>query len=199
MSNRQLWCRIGDGGDYASFGDDFQALAESLTESSVVLPLSWQPGGFTCRGYRGNNYVSLYWSVDGQGIDAELSADDRKKVEQELKALRNAKRAEEYQEAVTDHCKGIEHISPGIASICDDCRRTWGMTEQELDAAYSRGKVNDEGGFGRSPCDTCGQSLAGNRYAAHGFDAETKQLYHLDVCEDCLCYFANGDLPDAWE
>lgn len=63
----------------------------------------------------------------------------------------------------------------------------------------------DEGGFSWQPCDSCGNTLGGNRYPAHAihrdaFDCGAKRpdlVYHIDICADCLLWHANGDLPDA--
>jgi len=47
--------------------------------------------------------------------------------------------------------------------------------------------------FSRAVCDACGSHLAGPRYAAHGIVG--RELQHLEVCQDCLMYWANGELP----
>ena len=60
------------------------------------------------------------------------------------------------------------------------------------------GELADEPHFSWSPCESCGSSLGGNRYAAHSTDADGN-ISHWDICEDCLFYFANGDLPENWE
>jgi hypothetical protein len=62
----------------------------------------------------------------------------------------------------------------------------------------SRGEYPDEGGFSWSSCDSCGSSLGGDRYVAHGVDAN-KDIIHMDICVDCLMFFANGDVPEEWE
>jgi len=89
--------------------------------------------------------------------------------------------------------EGIKHISTGIYSKCADCQSAWGMDEAELEAGCQSDDVIDEGGFSWSQCAGCGSHLGGNRYAAHGFIGE--RVIHLDVCEDCLIYIANGDEP----
>jgi len=51
----------------------------------------------------------------------------------------------------------------------------------------------DEGSFSRSGCDCC-NGLATTTYACHGYDPKNKTVVELgDICQDCLCYFANGD------
>lgn len=53
----------------------------------------------------------------------------------------------------------------------------------------------DEGGFSWQGCDVCGNQLGQDLYAAHAFDSEDS-LIHYDICRNCLCYLANGDIPD---
>lgn len=55
----------------------------------------------------------------------------------------------------------------------------------------------EEGGFSHSSCDSCGSSLAGDRYPAHYWAGG--ELRHDTVCVDCLMFHANGDVPDRWE
>lgn len=85
----------------------------------------------------------------------------------------------EFTERVEANLKGIEHVSTGYALGCNCC--------PELD--------EDEGGFSWSSCASCGSTLGGNRYSAHGI-VEGGRLIHLEVCEDCLCFLANGDEPE---
>lgn len=55
-------------------------------------------------------------------------------------------------------------------------------------------------GFSWSPCECCGCQLGGDRFKAvilqpkegGGFDADIE----LEVCQDCLMYIANGDVPE---
>jgi hypothetical protein len=56
----------------------------------------------------------------------------------------------------------------------------------------------DEGHFSSASCDACGSHFAGDRYPSHVLDEPTDAWVHLDVCQDCLMYFANGDEPDEW-
>ena len=92
--------------------------------------------------------------------------------------------ATEYQEAFARWTKDLVGLNTGLASCCPEC----GDFNEE---------IGDEGGFSWSQCDTCGSTLGGNRYAAHGFAEGDDTPIHLDVCEDCLCYIANGDLPQG--
>ena len=53
----------------------------------------------------------------------------------------------------------------------------------------------DSLGFSWQVCDLCG-ALPGERYTATAFDTEMSEYCGLSVCLDCLCYIANGDLPE---
>lgn len=83
---------------------------------------------------------------------------------------------------------------------CEDCNAS-GRTCACAECPSERNDdAGDEGGFSWRDCDTCGSSLGGNRYAAHGLVspkryARRTELLHLDVCTDCLVFIANGDLP----
>lgn len=55
--------------------------------------------------------------------------------------------------------------------------------------------------FSRSECDCCGSPLAGSRHAATILHMNKEQdgavpYTPLSVCQDCLMYIANGDVPD---
>lgn len=79
----------------------------------------------------------------------------------------------------------LEFVSVGICPSCLVCQDTWNMPEDELQTAWTDCTVNDEGGFSWSPCEGCGSTLGGNRYAAHGRTPDGT-LIHFDVCGDCL-------------
>jgi hypothetical protein len=97
-----------------------------------------------------------------------------------------------FVERIAEYTKGIDHISPGICPGCETCQQQWGLSEAELEAGMGAGSVIDEPHMSGSICETCGD-VAGDRHAAHGFVGA--RLLHLDICPDCLCYFANGDIP----
>lgn len=53
-----------------------------------------------------------------------------------------------------------------------------------------------EASFSWTACDVCNSGLGGDRHNAHGiYSSEKGDYIHLDICTDCLSYFANGDLP----
>lgn len=85
---------------------------------------------------------------------------------------------EDYDKAIERNCQGLTAVSVGSCGDCPDCEPS-----------------GDEGEFSWRPCEICGSPLAGNRYPAHGLDANN-DLVHLTCCCDCLFYFANGDLPE---
>lgn len=97
-----------------------------------------------------------------------------------------------FLQRFTEATKGIEHLATGIASCCDTCCGEWNMKASELDDALEAGTVVDESFFSWSKCDTC-NAVAGDRSVAHG--TIDGKLQHFHVCDDCLCYLANGDLP----
>ncbi len=52
---------------------------------------------------------------------------------------------------------------------------------------------DDEGSFNSSGCDCC-NGLACNTYDCHGYDPERKEVTEVgSICQDCICYFYNGD------
>jgi hypothetical protein len=55
--------------------------------------------------------------------------------------------------------------------------------------------------FGTSPCDCCGCSLAGDRYSYECYTSleavGTDEVYHQDLCQDCVVAIENGDDPLA--
>lgn len=111
----------------------------------------------------------------------------------------------EYTEAVDRQLAGLEFVSPGLAAICWTCRRAHDCeTVRQLADLILTGDAaaGNERHFSPARCDACGTTLGGNRYAAHGFldtDPDRGKLLHLEICEDCLFYLANGDEPEHWE
>ena len=83
-------------------------------------------------------------------------------------------------EAIRTQLEGLSHFSAGVAENCDECPAT-------CDFTY----------FSWSPCDLCGSNLGGMRYPAHAIDKETKELYHFDICTDCLLYDANLETKEV--
>lgn len=62
-----------------------------------------------------------------------------------------------------------------------------------------REEHDDDLGFARNDCECCGTSMAGQRYAATALPpnpVENKDYIALEICQNCLLYVANGDVPD---
>ena len=97
-----------------------------------------------------------------------------------------------FTSSVSHFCDGLT-VAPGIArpDICPEC------PDIDFDDDNER-HFYEEGGFSSSQCDSCGSTLAGDRFTAHGIAAD-KEIYHLDICVDCLMFHANGDEPEQWE
>lgn len=102
-----------------------------------------------------------------------------------------------YEEEVARRLEGLHYVSPGLCSSCKTCQQLYNLSEKDLAAAYESGRLVDEGHPSKADCEACGQSLAGNRYEAHAVP-EDGDVIHLSICEDCLFYFANGDVPEKW-
>ncbi|MFW6083743.1 MAG: hypothetical protein ACODAA_00845 [Gemmatimonadota bacterium] len=102
-----------------------------------------------------------------------------------------------FTDAVGRYCDGLR-VAPGAAPGCDRC-----LDLPEGASAEEPGDdwcdLASEPSFSWSSCDSCGSTLGGDRYPAHGIDDEGR-VYHLDICTDCVMFHANGDEPDpeAW-
>jgi len=106
---------------------------------------------------------------------------------------------EKYIEAVERHLSDLEFTSPGLCPGCTECMSAFGYeSEESFEEDISSGKIFDEGSFSWHSCQSCGSSVGGERFAAHGVN-ENGEIIHFDVCQDCLFYLANGDLPETWE
>jgi hypothetical protein len=90
-------------------------------------------------------------------------------------------------------------IAPGI---CADmaCCGTEGIDADDYDTL----QAYDEGHFSKSSCDSCDQHLAGQRFPAHAIHknafgptaTEPDNVHHIDICQDCLMFHANGEEPE---
>ncbi len=90
-------------------------------------------------------------------------------------------------------------IAPGASRLT--CCVSWAddedkITDDDLSSA-------DEGSFSWSGCDACGSNLGGNRYPAHaiktssfGKPRQNGDICHIDICERCLMFHANGEEPE---
>lgn len=94
-------------------------------------------------------------------------------------------------------------ISPGSSKECHECAS--GMDQDFLTDEMLQ--CLDEGSFSYSECDSCGSTFGGDRFNAHAINREAfgpnakkpNDIYHIDICADCLMFHANGDEPEDWE
>ena len=86
-------------------------------------------------------------------------------------------------------------IFEGIMAGCKDCTpypEGYELSEKEYD-------LYREPSFSKTPCDSGGSPLGGNRYKAHAVARGTPDrykggsIYHIDICVDCLLYLVRGD------
>ena len=96
---------------------------------------------------------------------------------------------EEYKQSVEHNLAHLTFVSTGACAGCDECGLTTGSSDYERAAL-------DEGCFSWSPCEGCGSSLGGNRYPAHGRDAND-EIVHFSICVDCLYFLNYGQLDDT--
>lgn len=93
----------------------------------------------------------------------------------------------EYTDAVAAELEGCGGVYPGHMKGCEECE-----PGDEFDPVFSW-----------SSCEGCGSTLGGNRHPAHTraeINGEPVTYWlHLDICDDCVMYFANGDEPDEWQ
>lgn len=94
-----------------------------------------------------------------------------------------------FTEAVRKNTGDLEAFSVGACPGCSTCGLAEDSDEHDRAAA-------EEPCFSWAPCDSCGSTFGGNRHPAHCLWGG--EVDHLDVCEDCLHYHANGDEPEEW-
>jgi hypothetical protein len=123
------------------------------------------------REFKGFPHISLGWPMQEYGVEP----DDEKAYE-------------EYRE----ECEfNDEEPAPFDA---------WMKGDRAADLEELDGK--DDLGFMWSNCDLCNSGLGGDRYAATALPenpAENRDYVPLEICVDCLCWVANGDVPDFLE
>jgi len=100
-----------------------------------------------------------------------------------------------FTERVDRYLEGLEHVSTGDCPGCVDC----GLEDvTDANDCIDRIEIASEGSFSWSPCECCDSSLGGDRHPAHAVNPEG-DILHLDVCQDCLMYLANGEEPEEGE
>jgi hypothetical protein len=85
----------------------------------------------------------------------------------------------QFERNFSHYANGIEALSVGICEGCED------------EDCHSE---DYEASFSWAQCDTCGSTLGGDRYPAHGII--DGNIYHFEVCVDCVMYMANGEVPE---
>ena len=89
--SKQLWVRVGDAGDYESFGDDFAALFDYLNDMRVGTVTGWIDGGpgvgFETPNFHGYDFVSLFWGNADADFVHRLTPDERLLVEAGLEEV----------------------------------------------------------------------------------------------------------------
>ena len=81
----QLWVRVGDAGEYESFGNDLDALLDYLNDLSVGQVDHWidsGPGvGFATPNYHGYDFISCYWGDANANLVRPLNGAERAAAE----------------------------------------------------------------------------------------------------------------------
>lgn len=103
-------------------------------------------------------------------------------------------------------CDGHGYDVDAEPHLASDCTACDGTGETPLDDISDEDmEVWGEPSFSHSECDSCGSTLGGDRYPAHAIMRDSfgkpeapGQIWHIDICVDCLMFHANGELPD-WE
>lgn len=104
-----------------------------------------------------------------------------------------------FTEAVEHYCEGLT-VATGAAPGCEGCLDC----DDPDDPSDDWHDWANEGSFSWSDCESCGSTLGGSRYPAHGIVREdcphlrVGTAIHMNICADCLIYHANGDEPDEW-
>lgn len=106
-----------------------------------------------------------------------------------------------YEKRVQANTEGLAAVSTGVCPGCETCRDQFApdATKEEFDELVSSGQVFDEGGFSWRGCDICGSSLGGTVEVWHYIDENGDICHEDNACVDCVCYLANGDLPEDAE
>jgi len=105
----------------------------------------------------------------------------------------------EFENAVQVGTDGLKAVSTGLCPGCPDCLEDHSdLTPGRFEAGIGDGSIFEEPWFSWSPCECCGSTLGGDRVSAHGVDANG-EIIHFSACVDCMCYLANGDLPEDWQ
>ncbi len=94
--------------------------------------------------------------------------------------------------AIEYNLKGFSPVDLGPQPDCDECNRI-----DDPDEKYDREwfSTMSDAFFSSNPCESCSSNLGGDRSIAHALD-DDKRIYHLEICVDCVQFYANGTLPN---
>ena len=104
-----------------------------------------------------------------------------------------------FTDAIDKGLDGLSYVSPGACPGCSEC----GL-EDVKDTDDKRYEEANEHWFSWRRCECCGSTFGGMRRPAHYLVPDENgsvvgaEIGHLDICEDCLVFLANGDEPESW-
>jgi len=100
--------------------------------------------------------------------------------------------------AIDANTEGLEAVSTGICPGCETCRKEYAadLSAEEFHEAWHNGQICAEPFFSWRGCDICGSHLGGSFEPWHAVDANGEIIHGERACVDCVCYLANGDLPE---
>jgi hypothetical protein len=101
-----------------------------------------------------------------------------------MRELTQAQR--DWLETVNAYLEGCETASPGPCPDCKDCE----------DCLQANGEYHEDPFFSWQPCEIC-KGIAGDRESWHCII--DGKIAHGTCCQDCVCYLANGDIPERPE
>lgn len=79
-------------------------------------------------------------------------------------------------------------------TVCAEC----GSANTHLQIVDQE-ECGEDLGFSWSGCDCCGSNLGGDKFAVAAWNEDMTDYVPLRVCQDCLMFIANGELPDFLE
>ena len=99
---------------------------------------------------------------------------------------------------INRNTKGLKAVSTGCCPDCETCRDEYAhdSTMAEYNALLESGRLIQDPFFSWQGCDLCGSTLGGNFEPWHAIDKNGDVMHGDRACVDCICYLANGDLPE---
>jgi len=107
----------------------------------------------------------------------------------------------EYEQAVEQGTHGLTVVSTGICPGCEQCRDeiSPNSTMENFEELWETGETESEPFFSHWGCQICGSSLGGNFEVWHAIDKNNEIVHGERACVDCICYLANGNIPETWQ